>query len=57
MISHHAPNLRPYETNALHVEVRDLDQLLEAKDARLSTIDLGRRDIAQASHKLNDGIL
>ena len=61
MLAEDVPQVRPLQTDAAHVVVRDLDQLLQAEQPRVLRqprgLDLLPRHVAQGLDKVHDGRL
>ena len=54
VVAEHLPDATPLETDAAHVVVGDLDELLEAEHARRRGGQLVQRDLHQRAHELDD---
>ena len=61
MLSQNVPQIRPFETNTVHVVVRDLDQLLQTEQPGVlrhtGRLNLYPRDIAERPHEVDNGSL
>lgn len=61
MLSQDEPDRRPFEADSAHVVIGNLDELLQAEDARLlrqtRRLDLLPRDVTQRLNKVDDGSL